>query len=240
LEHMAQAIAKDPSPDAVLSTARALHEQDVAGNRQMAALGAARIDTGMGVLTHCNAGALATGGVGTALGVIAAAHDQGKRIHVFVDETRPRLQGARLTAWELSRLGVPYTLICDNMAASLMRRGRIQFCVTGADRIARNGDTVNKIGTYSVAVNAQHHRVPFHVAAPRSTFDLAAADGASIPIEERDASEVTAWGDGRTCPPDAKVFNPGFDVTPAELIASLFTDRGEIAPVNEESIRRLA
>ncbi|MGA9523377.1 MAG: S-methyl-5-thioribose-1-phosphate isomerase [Myxococcaceae bacterium] len=229
----------DPTPESLLKLARAIHEQDIAGNARMAATGAARIEKGMGVLTHCNAGALATGGIGTALGVIARAHLNGKQIHVYVDETRPRLQGARLTAWELSRLEVPYTLICDNMAASLMRRGKIQFCVTGADRIALNGDVANKIGTYSVAVNARHHRVPFHVAAPLSTFDPAIPEGSHIPIEERDAGEVTDWGMGRTCPMDAKVLNPAFDVTPAELVTSIFTDEGEIAPVAGEGVMRL-
>jgi methylthioribose-1-phosphate isomerase len=143
-----------------------------------------------------------------------------------------------LTAWELSRLGVPYTLICDNAAASLMKRGQIHLCVTGADRIAANGDTANKIGTYSVAVNAQHHHIPFHVAAPLSTFDSAIPDGDHIPIEERDPSEVHDWGDERTCPADARIYNPAFDVTPAELIASIFTDAGEIAPVGRDEVLR--
>jgi methylthioribose-1-phosphate isomerase len=229
-----------PEPQGLLELARSLHEEDVAGNRRMAETGARRIGSGMGVLTHCNAGALATGGVGTALGVIAAAHQQGKRIHVYVDETRPRLQGARLTAWELARLGVPHTLICDGAAASLMARGKIQLCVTGADRIAANGDTANKIGTYSVAVNARHHGVAFHVAAPFSTFDLSIPDGSRIPIEERDPSEVTAWGTGRTSPRETTVFNPAFDVTPAPLIRSIFTERGEVEPVDAAAIARLA
>ncbi len=229
----------DPSPEGLLEFARALHREDVEGNRRMAALGAARIESGMGVLTHCNAGAIATGGVGTALGVIAEAQRQGKRIHVFVDETRPRLQGARLTAWELSRLGVPHTLICDGMAASLMARGLVQLAVTGADRIAENGDVANKIGTYGVAIAAFHHGIPFHVAAPASTFDLSLADGAGIPIEERDAAEVTDWGGTRICPKETAVFNPAFDVTPAALVRSIFTDRGEISPVDRESVRRV-
>ncbi len=224
--------------DALLTHARALHEADVEGNRRMAQFGAARLESGMGVLTHCNAGALATGGVGTALGVIGRAWQDGKKIHVFVDETRPRLQGARLTAFELSRLGVPYTLICDNMAAHFMARGRIQACVTGADRIARNGDTANKIGTYSVAVNAAHHRLPFYVAAPRSTFDLTLSDGSLIPIEERAAEEITVINGERLCPADTKVANPSFDVTPASLIAAIFTERGEIAPVTSENVTR--
>jgi methylthioribose-1-phosphate isomerase len=239
LERMWRRAQSDDSPEAMLELARALHAEDVDGNRRMAALGAARIDSGMGVLTHCNAGALATGGVGTALGVIARAHADGKQIHVYVDETRPRLQGARLTAWELSRLGVPYTLVCDSAAASLMKHGRIQLCVTGADRIAANGDAANKIGTYSVAVNAHHHRIPFHVAAPLSTFDAAIPDGDHIPIEERDPSEIHAWGDERTCPEDARIYNPAFDVTPASLITSIFTDAGEIAPVGRDEVHRL-
>jgi methylthioribose-1-phosphate isomerase len=239
LERMWNRAQSDDAPEAMLELARAIHAEDVEGNRRMAAVGAARIDNGMGVLTHCNAGALATGGVGTALGVIARAHAERKRIHVYVDETRPRLQGARLTAWELSRLGVPYTLVCDSAAASLMKRGKIQLCVTGADRIAANGDAANKIGTYSVAVNAHHHRVPFHVAAPLSTFDPAVPDGDHIPIEERDPSEVHDWGTERTCPDDARIYNPAFDVTPASLITSIFTDAGEIAPVGREEVQRL-
>jgi len=230
---------QDASPEAMLACARRLHEEDIAGNRRMAAQGAAYLEDGMGVLTHCNAGPLATGGVGTALGVICHAHQQGKRLHVFVDETRPRLQGARLTAWELSRAGVPHTLICDNMAAPLMARGKIQFAITGADRIAANGDTANKIGTYSVAVNAAYHRVTFCVAAPLSTLDPSLKDGTAIPIEERNPDEVTRWGEGRTCLPETHVYNPAFDVTPHSLIRALFTDAGEVNPVNAEGISRL-
>jgi len=239
LERCQAQVEQDASPEAMLACARALHEADVAGNRRMAESGAAHLEDGMGVLTHCNAGPLATGGVGTALGVIIRAHQQGKRLHVYVDETRPRLQGARLTAWELSRAGVPHTLICDNMAAPLMARGKIQFAITGADRIAANGDTANKIGTYSVAVNAAHHGVTFTVAAPLSTLDASLKDGAAIPIEERDAAEVTQWGDGLTCPPGTRVYNPAFDVTPHTLIRALFTDAGEVSPVNAEGIARL-
>jgi methylthioribose-1-phosphate isomerase len=222
-----------------LERARSIHEDDVAGNRRIGELGAAHLDSGMGVLTHCNAGALATGGYGTGLGPIFVAHEEGKRLHVFVDETRPRLQGARLTAYELAKVGVPFTLICDNMAASLMAKGKIQFAITGADRIAANGDVANKIGTYSVAVNAAYHQVPFHVAAPKSTFDLAIADGSKIVIEERSASEVTDWGGARTCPAGAAVYNPGFDVTPAKLVRSLFTERGEISPVTRDNVARV-
>jgi methylthioribose-1-phosphate isomerase len=232
-------IESDRSAEALLALAKRLHAEDIEGNRKIAATGAARIETGMGILTHCNAGALATGGVGTALGVIGAAHAQGKRIHVYVDETRPRLQGARLTAWELGRLGVPHTLICDNMSGSLMAQGRIQLCVTGADRIAANGDTANKIGTYGVAVLAHHHGVGFHVAAPASTFDLSLSNGKLIPIEERDGEEVTSWGEARICPATTQVFNPAFDVTPATLIRSIFTELGEVQPVSAETIRRV-
>jgi methylthioribose-1-phosphate isomerase len=239
LEQMWRRAQEDSSPEAMLDLARAIHLRDVEGNLRMAALGAARIERHMGILTHCNAGALATGGVGTALGVIAQAHADGKRIHVYVDETRPRLQGARLTAWELDRLGIPYTILCDNAAASLMRRGNIHFCVTGADRIAANGDTANKIGTYSVAVSARYHGIPFHVAAPLSTFDPTVPDGSHIPIEERDPSEVKACGNETICPDDARIYNPAFDVTPASLISSIFTDAGEIAPVGREEVARL-
>jgi methylthioribose-1-phosphate isomerase len=222
-----------------LERAQAIHQEDVTGNRRIGEWGAAHLDHGMGVLTHCNAGALATGGYGTALAPIFLAHEKGLRIHVYVDETRPRLQGARLTAYELSKVGVPFTLICDNMAASLMAKGKIQLCITGADRIAANGDVANKIGTYSVAVNAIYHQVPFHVAAPRSTFDLAIPDGSKISIEERASEEVTDWGSGRICPVGAQVFNPSFDVTPAKLVRSLLTERGEIFPVTRENIARI-
>jgi len=239
LEACRRQFTQDPSPRALLERALALHEEDNAGCRRIAELSAERISDGMGILTHCNAGPIATGGVGTALAPLFLAHRQGKRIHVFVDETRPRLQGARLTAWELARAGVPHTLICDNMAASLMARGRIQMCITGADRIAANGDTANKIGTYSVAVNAAFHRIPFYVAAPLSTIDASLADGGAIPIEERDTSEVTAWGPGRTCPPGTDVYNPAFDVTPHPLIRALFTNLGVVEPVGTEAMARL-
>ncbi len=227
------------SAAAYLERAKAIHDDDIAGNLRIGELGAAHLEDGMGVLTHCNAGALATGGYGTGLGPIFVAHEQGKRLSVFVDETRPRLQGARLTAYELSKVGVPYTLICDNMAASLMAKGKIQACLTGADRIAANGDVANKIGTYSVAVNAHHHGVPLYVAAPRSTFDLEISDGSKIVIEERSPAEVTEWGPTRTCPEGARVYNPGFDVTPAKLVKSILTERGEIAPVTRDGVARV-
>ena len=171
------------------------------------------------MLTHCNAGGLATADYGTALAVIFAAHEQGKAIHVFADETRPLLQGSRLTAWELQRRGVPVTLICDNMAAQVMKEGKVQMVVVGADRIAANGDTANKIGTYGVALLARAHGIPFYVAAPSSTFDLSIADGAAIPIEQRDAREITHGLGRQTAPEGVAVYNPAFDVTPAELIA---------------------
>jgi methylthioribose-1-phosphate isomerase len=233
-------ISTDASADALLRLARQIHADDLAGNERIGQLGLPhlqRLPPGAGVLTHCNAGAIATGGLGTALAPIFLAHERGLPIHVYVDETRPRLQGARLTAWELSRVGVPFTLICDGMAASLMAKGKIHLAITGADRIAANGDTANKIGTYSVAVNAAHHRVPFLVAAPSSTFDLSLPDGSAIPIEERSRTEITDWGDTSICPPGTPVYNPAFDVTPASLIRAILTDRGEISPVSEATVR---
>jgi methylthioribose-1-phosphate isomerase len=229
----------DGGPDALLAKARALHDADVEGNRAMGRAGAARLKDGMRVLTHCNAGALATGGYGTALGVIFAAVESGKKLEIWVDETRPRLQGARLTAWELSRAKIPFRLICDNMAASLMRAGKVDACIVGADRIAANGDVANKIGTYSVAVNAKHHGVPFYVAAPKSTFDLSLESGGQIPIEERAATEITDDSAGPVAPRGAAVYNPGFDVTPAALVSAIFTERGEIAPVGAPAIAAL-
>ncbi len=220
----------------LLAIARKLHRDDAEGNRRIGEDGAALITPGMGILTHCNAGALATGGWGTGLAPLFVAHERGIPFHVFIDETRPRLQGARLTAWELAQAQIPHTLICDNMAPSLMRAGRIQLCLTGADRIAANGDVANKIGTYGVAVAARHHKLMMAVAAPRSTFDLHIASGADIPIEERSQDEVTRWGEERICPNATTAFNPSFDVTPAQLVSMLLTDCGVISPVNEERI----
>ena len=239
LARMAAAARIDPSPAALLARAQLLDRENAEANLRLSEIGAARIEAGMGILTHCNAGAIAAGGVGTALGVIATAHQQGKQLHVFVDETRPRLQGARLTAWELGRLGIPHTLICDSAAAALMGQGRIQLAVVGADRIAANGEVANKIGTYGVAVAAKHHGLPFHVAAPTSTFDLDLLEGRGIPIEERDEAEITHWGEERSCPIETRAFNPAFDITPASLIESIFTERGEIAPVGPEAIVRM-
>jgi methylthioribose-1-phosphate isomerase len=193
------------------------------------------------VLTHCNAGGLATADYGTALAVLFAAAESGKRLSVFVDETRPLLQGARLTAWELRERGFDVTLLCDSVAGQVMREGRVQAVITGADRIAANGDTANKIGTYSLAVLASAHHIPFYVAAPTSTFDLAIADGREIPIEQRDPREVTHGFGRQTAPEGIRVYNPAFDVTPAALITALVCDRGIIRPVTREAVaERLA
>ncbi len=201
--------------------------------------GAGLIGEGDGVLTHCNAGGLATSSYGTALAVMFRAHEEGRRFHVFADETRPLLQGARLTAWELMRAGIDVTLICDNMAAQVMREGKVQLVVVGADRIAANGDTANKIGTYGVALFAKAHSVPFYVAAPFSTFDLGLENGAMIPIEERAAEEVTEGFGKRTAPEGVKVYSPAFDVTPAELISGIITDKGILRPPYDEGIAGL-
>ncbi len=211
--------------------ALAILEEDLRVNRAIGTFGAAIIHDGDQILTHCNAGALATAGYGTALGVVRAAWEQGKQIRVFADETRPVLQGARLTAWELQQDGIPVTLITDNAAGALMRQGRIHCCVVGADRIAANGDVANKIGTYSVAVLAHAHGIPFYVAAPSSTIDMETADGNGIPIEERSPLEVTCLHSGRMIAPQGvEVWNPAFDVTPADLIAGIITERGIISP----------
>jgi methylthioribose-1-phosphate isomerase len=224
---------------ALAEEAKAIHAEDVAINRRMGALGAALVPDGARILTHCNAGALATAGHGTALGVIRSAIEAGKRVQVIADETRPWLQGARLTAWELMQDGIPVTLIADASAGYLMSRGEIDLVIVGADRVARNGDTANKIGTYSVAVLARRHRIPFYVACPLSTIDLRLADGSGIPIEERAAEEVTGYSGMRWAPVDVVVRNPAFDVTPAELITALITERGLVQPVGEQGIRAL-
>ena len=206
--------------------AQAILDEDNAANRAMGDHGASLVPANARVLTHCNAGALATGGYGTALGVIRSAHAQGRIALVWVDETRPVMQGSRLTAWECVREGIPHRLIADVAAGSVMSRGEIDLVVTGADRIAANGDTANKIGTYSVAVLAKHHGVPFYIAAPFSTIDPTLASGAEIPIEERDPAEVRRVGATVTAPEASPVFNPAFDVTPSELIAAIITERG--------------
>ena len=215
----------------LLAEARAIHEEDRRMCRQTGRHGAELLRDGQGVLTHCNAGGLATADYGTALAVIFAAVSSGKRLHVFADETRPLLQGARLTAWELKERGIEVTLICDSMAAQVMREGRVQAVITGADRIAANGDVANKIGTYGVAVLAAAHEIPFYVAAPTSTFDLAIPSGEAIPIEQRDPREVTHGFGRQTAPEGIDVYNPAFDVTPARLIKALVCERGVIEPV---------
>ncbi len=212
----------------LLAEARRIHQEDIDMCHSIGRYGATLIKDGFGVLTHCNAGSLATSYFGTALAVIYEAKNQGKQFSVYCDETRPVLQGARLTYWELSQAGVDVTLICDNMAGYAMQQGKIQMVVVGADRIASNGDTANKIGTYSVAVLAQKHQIPFYVAAPISTFDFSIADGRQIPIEQRNPDEVRRFGRSLVSEPDAKVWNPAFDVTPAELITAIITDRGII------------
>jgi methylthioribose-1-phosphate isomerase len=220
----------------LLAEAQRIADQDVAINRRMGQHGAAVIRDGDTILTHCNAGALATVDYGTALGVIRAAHEAGKRIHVFVDETRPFLQGARLTAWELHQRGIEVTLICDSMAAVVMRQAKVQAVVVGADRIAANGDTANKIGTYGVALLAKAHRIPFYVVAPSSTFDRSIAGGDEIPIELRDPREITHGFGRQTAPEGIDVYNPAFDVTPAELISAIVCERGVIRPVDRQRI----
>jgi methylthioribose-1-phosphate isomerase len=190
-------------------------------------------------LTHCNAGGLATAEYGTALAVLFTCQDQGKKLHVFVDETRPLLQGSRLTAWELAQRGIEATLICDNMAGQVMREGKVQAVIVGADRIAANGDTANKIGTYSVAVLAAAHNIPFYVAAPSTTFDLSIESGDEIPIEERSREEITHGFGKQTAPGGIAVYNPAFDVTPARLIKAIITERGVIEPVSRETIASL-
>ena len=211
--------------DALFAEAKRMEAEDEAANRAIGAHGAALLRQGSRVLTHCNAGSLATAFYGTALGVVYAAAEQGKIERVYADETRPVGQGARLTSWELARAGVPCTLVCDNMAASLMAKGEVDAVIVGADRIAANGDAANKIGTYGVAVLARHHGIPFYVAAPTSTIDPAIADGSGIPIEERDASEVLP-----VAIEGVYVWNPAFDVTPAGLITRIVTERGAFEP----------
>ena len=214
-----------------------VYEEDREINRKIGQHGKSLITEGDGVLTHCNAGALATAGYGTALGVIQAAWTDGKRFQVFADETRPMLQGARLTAWELTQEKIPVTVVTDNMAGWLMRQGKIDLVLVGADRIARNGDTANKIGTYSLAVLAHCHRIPFYVTAPTSTLDLALTSGTEIPIEERAPEEVTHFRGKRITPEKVSVFNPAFDVTPHTLITGIITERGIIRKPFEKNLR---
>lgn len=245
LDRMRAAVGVAPPHDLaqrLLAESRAIHEDDRA---QCAAIGRHGADLlqqlgpGVGIVTHCNTGMLATGGDGTALAVLFELHARGLAPRVYADETRPLLQGARLTAWELIERGVEVTLICDSMAAVLLRDGAAQAVIVGADRITARGDTANKIGTYGLAVQAKHHGVPFYVAAPTTTFDLSITTGSEIPIEERAAEEVTEAFGRRTAPAGVKVWNPAFDVTPAELIAGIVTERGVISPVGEEGVSRI-
>jgi methylthioribose-1-phosphate isomerase len=219
-------------PDLLLTHARDIHAQDAAMCLAIGRHAQHLIAPGSGILTHCNAGALATAGIGTATAPLYLAHAAGRRFKVFSDETRPLLQGGRLTAWELGQAGIDVTVICDSMASQVMREGRVNLVIVGADRIAANGDTANKIGTYQLAIAARHHRVPFYVAAPSSTFDLACPAGSDIPIEQRSADEIAH-------PPGSSVYNPAFDVTPADLITAIITERGIIQPVTPANIRSL-
>jgi methylthioribose-1-phosphate isomerase len=222
---------------AAIAEARRMYDEDIAACRAMGAFGAVLMPRTGGVLTHCNAGALASCGYGMALGVIRAAVERGHKLHVYADETRPFLQGARLTAWELLQDNIPTTVICDNMAASQMRAGKIQAVIVGADRIAANGDVANKIGTYGVAVLAKEHGIPFYVAAPWSTIDMATPTGEQIPIEERAAKEVTHFNGKQITPSNAEISNPAFDVTPAKYVTAIITELGVLQPPYEEALR---
>jgi methylthioribose-1-phosphate isomerase len=224
----------------LIEESKRMHAEDIAANQAMGRHGATLMPSEGGVLTHCNAGALATAGYGTALGVIRAAVEQGKKIHVYADETRPFLQGSRLTAWELMKDGIPTTVISDNMAGAMMLQDKIDAIVVGADRIAANGDVANKIGTYSVAVLAREHSIPFYVAAPISTIDFACPDGSRIPIEQRNPREVTHIGGRQMTPEGVSIENPAFDVTPAKYIRAIITERGIARSPFEESLRSLA
>jgi methylthioribose-1-phosphate isomerase len=237
------AAANTPIPEikkAVVALARRLYDEDIANLRKLGAYGAALLPQEATVLTHCNAGALAACGYGSALGVIRAAIERGKKIDVFADETRPFNQGSRLTAWELVKDNIPTTLICDNMAGYFMSKGRIQAVIVGADRIAANGDTANKIGTYSVSILAKEHGIPFYVAAPFNTIDTATASGDLIPIEQRSAREVTHVNGVPVTPHGVAIENPAFDVTPARYITAIITERGVLRPPYTESIRAMA
>ncbi len=224
----------------LVEEARRMHAEDIAANQAMGRHGATLMPSEGGVLTHCNAGALATAGYGTALGVIRAAVEQGKKIHVYADETRPFLQGSRLTAWELMKDGIPTTVISDNMAGAMMKQGKIAAIVVGADRIAANGDVANKIGTYTVAVLAKENGIPFYVAAPISTVDLACPDGEHIPIEQRNSREVTHIAGKQMTPDGVSIENPAFDVTPAKYVTAIVTERGIAREPYVESLQKLA
>lgn len=242
LERMRGFIAALPEGDpglALLEEATRIHDEDIAANRQMGALGAELIKPDSVVLTHCNTGSLATGGFGTALGVIRAAYGAGKIKHVYADETRPWLQGARLTAWELVEDEIPVTLIAEGAAASLMRQGQVKWVIVGSDRIAANGDVANKIGTYSLAVNARHHGVKFMVVAPTTTVDMNLSSGDQIPIEERAEDEVLTLAGQRIAPQGVRAWNPSFDVTPAELVDAIVTERGVVLAPDTAKMRKM-
>jgi len=243
MERRATSVADNATPaaffEALEAEALAILAEDLEQCRRIGQFGAHLVHEGAGVLTHCNAGALATGGLGTALSVLYQAKSEGRNFHVFADETRPLLQGARLTAWELHRAGIDTTLICDNAAAQVMREGRVDLVIVGADRIAANGDTANKIGTYGLAVLAEAHDIPLYVAAPTSTLDGTLTDGEAIPIEERAAEEVTHGFGRSTAPEGISVYNPAFDVTPAALIAGIITEYGIVTPPYDISLSRI-
>lgn len=245
LERMrrARAAARGESPERtaqrLLDEAIAIHREDLEANHALGRHGAALVPDGARIMTHCNAGALATAGHGTALGVVRSARDQGKRVSVIANETRPFLQGARLTAWEMVQEGIAVTLVTDAVAGHLMQRGAVDLVIVGADRVAANGDVANKIGTYPLAVLAARHGLPFYVAAPLSTIDPEMPDGAAIPIEERAAAEVTGFRGERWAPEGVAVLNPAFDVTPAALVTGLITERGVAAPLDADRLRRL-
>ncbi|HUT59055.1 MAG TPA: S-methyl-5-thioribose-1-phosphate isomerase [Phycisphaerae bacterium] len=223
--------------EAMLAEARAIHAEDEQLCLAMGRHAAPLVRRCSGILTHCNAGALATAGIGTATAGMYVAHAEGHRFTVYCDETRPLLQGSRLTAWELMQVGIDAVVITDNMAAQVMKQGDVQMVITGADRIAANGDAANKIGTYGLAVLAAHHGIPFYVAAPYSSFDLSLPDGGAIPIEQRGAEEITEGFGRRTAPPGVRTYSPAFDVTPAKLITAIVTDRGVIQPVTGQTVR---
>lgn len=229
-------IALQALREAVLTEANAISQEDVDMCQRIGQNGEKFIKEGAGILTHCNAGALATAGQGTALSVMFEAHKNGKKFRVYADETRPLLQGARLTAWELKQAGIDVTVICDNMAAYLMKQGKVDAVITGADRIAANGDTANKIGTYSLSILAREHGIPFYIAAPSSTFDLSVKSGAEIPIEQRPAGEVASFGDRKTAPEGVDIYNPAFDITEAQDITAIITERGVIEKPNTNNV----
>ncbi len=239
LERMRERAKTATSWEDLLEEAKKIHEEDIRANKKMGEYGADLVPDNAGILTHCNAGALATGGFGTALGVIRSAVLKGKKVKVYADETRPVLQGARLTTWELMMDNIDVTLITDNMAGYLMSKREIDLVIVGADRIAANGDVANKIGTYSLAVLANHHGIPFYVAAPVSTIDISISSGKDIPIEERNPKEVVEIAGVRVAPEGVKVFNPAFDITPAELVSAIITEKGVLRPPFREELLRI-